>query len=160
MFQIHGGRRNEGQVLVNGMSAGYQGMGVSGYTPEVGNAQEINVTLSGALAESVTGGPQVNVIQQAGRQQLQREHVLQLRGRRVPDREPQRRAEGLRPDRRSRSRSCGTSTRRSAARSRDRVWFFASFRYQGNRQRINMLTNANAGDPTKWTYAPDDKAGD
>ena len=36
VFQIHGGRRNEGQVLVDGMSGGYQGMGVSGYAPEVG----------------------------------------------------------------------------------------------------------------------------
>jgi carboxypeptidase family protein len=31
VFQIHGGRRNEGQVLIDGMSGGYQGMGVSGY---------------------------------------------------------------------------------------------------------------------------------
>ncbi len=66
VFQIHGGRRNEGQVQVNGQSAGYQGMGVSGYTPEVGNAEEINVTLSGALGEAVTGGPQVNVISRQG----------------------------------------------------------------------------------------------
>ena len=29
VFQIHGGRRNEGQVLVDGLSAGFQGMGVS-----------------------------------------------------------------------------------------------------------------------------------
>jgi len=41
VFQIHGGRRNEGQVLVDGMSGGYQGMGVSGYVPEVGNSQEV-----------------------------------------------------------------------------------------------------------------------
>ena len=66
MFQIHGGRRNEGQVQVNGQSAGYQGMGVSGYTPEIGNAQEVNVTLSGALAEAVTGGPQLNIVSKQG----------------------------------------------------------------------------------------------
>src|SRR6187399_1669373 len=66
VFQIHGGRRNEGQVQVNGQSAGYQGMGVSGYTPEIGNAQEVNVTLSGALAEAVTGGPQLNIISKQG----------------------------------------------------------------------------------------------
>jgi len=28
VFQVHGGRRNEGQVQTDGMSAGYQGMGV------------------------------------------------------------------------------------------------------------------------------------
>ena len=41
VFQAHGGRRNEGQVQVNGLSAGWQGMGVSGYMPEVNSAQEV-----------------------------------------------------------------------------------------------------------------------
>src|SRR4030095_9364824 len=38
VFQIHGGRRNEGQVLVDGMNGGYQGMGVSGYVARGGDA--------------------------------------------------------------------------------------------------------------------------
>ena len=66
MFQIHGGRRNEGQVLVDGMNGGYQGMGVSGYVPEVGNAQEVVFSLSGGLGESTTGGPQMNIIPKQG----------------------------------------------------------------------------------------------
>ena len=41
VFQVHGGRRNEGQVLVDGMSGGYQGMGVSSYVPDIGNSQEV-----------------------------------------------------------------------------------------------------------------------
>src|SRR5262249_60097857 len=49
VFQIHGGRRNEGQVLVDGMNGGYQGMGVSGYVPEVGNAEEVVFSLTGGL---------------------------------------------------------------------------------------------------------------
>ncbi len=66
VFQIHGGRRNEGQVLVDGMNGGYQGMGVSGYVPEVGNSQEVVFTLSGGLGEATTGGPQMNVIPKQG----------------------------------------------------------------------------------------------
>ena len=66
MFQIHGGRRNEGQVLVDGMNGGYQGMGVSGYVPEVGNAQEVVFSLSGGLGEATTGGPQMNIIPKQG----------------------------------------------------------------------------------------------
>src|SRR5205809_5172748 len=50
VFQAHGGRRNEGQVHVEGLSMGYQGMGVSFYVPDVGNAQEVNFTLSGGMA--------------------------------------------------------------------------------------------------------------
>src|SRR5499427_4394735 len=66
VFQIHGGRRNEGQVLVDGMNGGYQGMGVSGYVPEIGNSQEVVVTLSGGLGEATTGGPQMNIVTKQG----------------------------------------------------------------------------------------------
>src|SRR6185503_16182780 len=66
VFQIHGGRRNEGQVLVDGMNGGYQGMGVSGYVPEVGNSQEVVFSLSGGLGEATTGGPQMNVVGKQG----------------------------------------------------------------------------------------------
>ena len=66
MFQVHGGRRNEGQVLVDGMSGGYQGMGVSSYVPEVGNSQEVVFSLSGGLGEATTGGPQMNIIGKQG----------------------------------------------------------------------------------------------
>jgi len=62
VFQVHGGRRNEGQVQVDGMSAGYQGMGVSSYVTEIGNAQEVVFTLAGGLGEAVTGGPQMNIV--------------------------------------------------------------------------------------------------
>jgi len=66
VFQIHGGRRNEGQVLVDGMNGGYQGMGVSGYVPEVANSQEVVFSLSGGLGEATTGGPQMNIIGKQG----------------------------------------------------------------------------------------------
>src|SRR5262249_48967993 len=49
VFQVHGGRRNEGQVLVDGMSGGYQGMGVSSYVPDIGNSQEVNLSLASGL---------------------------------------------------------------------------------------------------------------
>jgi hypothetical protein len=39
---------------------------------------------------------------------------------------------------------------------RDRLWFFGTYRYQGNRQYVaNIFANKNAGDATKWTYDPD-----
>jgi hypothetical protein len=66
VFQIHGGRRNEGQVLVDGLSAGFQGMGVSFYVPEVGTAQEVTFSLSGGLGEAGTGGPQMNIVPRQG----------------------------------------------------------------------------------------------
>jgi hypothetical protein len=157
VFQIHGGRRNEGQVQVNGQSAGYQGMGVSGYTPEVGNAEEINVTLSGALGEAVTGGPQVNVISRQGgnifsgqmfvnfaNSSFQAENLSQTQ-----------KDSGLTPIELQKLWDVNPSF--GGPIMRDRLWFFGSFRHQGNRQKINIFTNANAGDATKWTYAPTTK---
>ena len=66
VFQVHGGRRNEGQVLVDGQSAGFQGMGVSSYIPEVANQQEVTFSISGGLGEAVTGGPQMNIVGKQG----------------------------------------------------------------------------------------------
>ena len=66
VFQAHGGRRNEGQVQVDGLSIGWVGMGVSSYVPEVSIAQEVNFTLSGGLGEAPTGGPQMNIVPKQG----------------------------------------------------------------------------------------------
>ena len=39
---------------------------------------------------------------------------------------------------------------------KDRVWYFVTARTQGStRAIVNMFYNLNAGDPTKWLYAPD-----
>jgi hypothetical protein len=154
VFQIHGGRRNEGQVQVNGQSAGYQGMGVSGYTPEVGNAQEINVTLSGALAEALTGGPQVNVISRQGGNTFSGSMFFtfansSFQGDNLSEEQI---ATGLTPTTLEKLWDVNPSF--GGPIVRDRLWFFGSFRHQGNRQRVNMFTNANAGDVTAWTYVP------
>ena len=66
VFQAHGGRRNEGQVQVDGLSIGWVGMGVSSYVPEVSVAQEVTFTLSGGLGEAPTGGPQMNIVPKQG----------------------------------------------------------------------------------------------
>ena len=39
---------------------------------------------------------------------------------------------------------------------KDRVWYFVNARTQGSTSTIaSIYYNQNAGDPTKWTYAPD-----
>jgi hypothetical protein len=157
VFQIHGGRRNEGQVLVDGLSAGFQGMGVSFYVPEVGTAQEVTFSLSGALGEVVTGGPQMNIIPRAGgnvfsgsifatfaNESMQGDNFTQE----IVD-------AGLdAPNKLQKlwefNPAFGGPIRR------DRLWFYGTFRHQGNRQYVaGMFANRNAGDPTKWTYEPD-----
>ena len=52
VFQAHGGRRDEGQVHVEGLSMGFQGLGVSSYVPEISTAQEVNFTIAGGMGEA------------------------------------------------------------------------------------------------------------
>jgi hypothetical protein len=157
VFQIHGGRRNEGQVLVDGMSGGYQGMGVSGYAPEVGTAQEIVFSLSGGLGEATTGGPQLNIIGKQGGNRFAGTFFINGSGSAFVN-------DNLSADQRAK----GLSTPLKPIKlfdinpsvggpiMHDRLWFFATYRYQMNRQSVASLwDNRNAGDNTKWTYDPD-----
>src|SRR5262249_59961889 len=57
VFQVHGGRRNEGQVLVDGMSGGFPGMGGSSYVPGIGKSQGEGVNITGGLRQAAAGGP-------------------------------------------------------------------------------------------------------
>ena len=157
VFQIHGGRRNEGQVLVDGMSAGYQGMGVSGYAPEVGNSQEIVFSLSGGLGEATTGGPQLNIIgKQGGNMFAGSLFVNGSESAFVNDNlSDEQRAQGLSTPLKPKQ-LYDINPSFGGPIKRDRLWFFASYRYQRNIQTVaSMWDNLNAGDNTKWTYAPD-----
>src|SRR5262245_44030333 len=131
VFQIHGGRRNEGQVLVDGMSAGYQGMGVSGYAPEVGHSQEIVFSLSGGLGEATTGGPQLNIIGKQGGNMFAGSFFVNGSGSGLVN-------SNLSADQKAK----GLSTPLKPIRLydinpsfggpivRDKLWFFATYRYQ------------------------------
>ena len=157
VFQIHGGRRNEGQVLIDGMSAGYQGMGVSGYAPEVGNSQEIVFSLSGGLGEATTGGPQLNVIGKQGGNRFAGSFFINGSGSAfVNDNlSDEQRAKGLSTPLKP-IKLWDINPSFGGPIKRDRLWFFATYRYQMNRQSVaSMWDNKNAGDNTKWTYDPD-----
>jgi hypothetical protein len=157
VFQIHGGRRNEGQVLLDGMSAGYQGMGVSGYVPEVGNAQEVVFSLSGGLGEATTGGPQMNIVGKQGGNQFHGSIFASGTGSAFQ-------GSNLTADVRAKGLKAADSIQRLWETNlalggpivRDRLWFFGTYRHLISRQNVaSMWANKNAGDPTKWTYDPD-----
>jgi hypothetical protein len=157
VFQIHGGRRNEGQVLVDGMSGGYQGMGVSSYVPEVGNSQEVVFSLSGGLGEATTGGPQMNIIGKQGGNIFSGSFFISGSGSALVGSNvtPELQAQGLTvplvP-----LKLWDVNPSYGGPIIRDKLWFFGTYRYQMNRQSVaSMWVNKNAGDPNAWTYAPD-----
>jgi hypothetical protein len=154
VFQIHGGRRNEGQVLVDGMNGGYQGMGVSGYVPEVGNAQEVVVTLSGGLGEATTGGPQMNIVTKTGGNTFAGGFFISGTGDKFQGENLA--GSGLTATN-SLQKLVEVNPSFGGPVVRDTLWFFGTFRYLTSRQSVaSMWTNLNAGDPTKWTYLPAD----
>src|SRR5262245_57077700 len=157
VFQIHGGRRNEGQVLVDGMNGGYQGMGVSGYVPEVGNAQEVVFSLTGGLGEATTGGPQMNIVGKQGGNQFHGTIFFSGTGSAFQGSNPSSdvRAKGLKAKNLNK-KLFETNVAVGGPIVRDKLWFYATYRNMISRQNVaSMWVNKNAGDPTKWTYDPD-----
>jgi hypothetical protein len=157
VFQAHGGRRNEGQVQINGLSAGWQGMGVSGYVPEVNSAQEVSFQVTGGLGEAGTGGPQMNLIPKEGGNTYRGTFFVNFagdgwQGSNLSD---EQRASGLREINRL-VQTWDLNPTFGGPIKRDRLWFFATARYFITENTVaGIFANKNAGDATKWTYDPD-----
>jgi hypothetical protein len=157
VFQIHGGRRNEGQVLVDGMNGGYQGMGVSGYVPEVGNSQEVVFSLSGGLGEATTGGPQMNIIGKQGGNRYSGSFFVSGTGSGLQgtNLDASQQALGLTAVN-SINKLWDVNPSFGGPIIRDKLWFFGTYRYQVSRQNVaSMWVNKNAGNPNSWSYDPD-----
>jgi hypothetical protein len=157
VFQIHGGRRNEGQVLVDGMNGGYQGMGVSGYVPEVGNSQEVVFSLAGGLGEATTGGPQMNIVGKQGGNRFAGTFFMSGTGSAFQGNNltPEVIAKGLTATGNI-QKLWEVNPSFGGPIVRDKLWFFGTFRYLLSKQGVpSMWVNKNAGNPNAWTYDPD-----
>ena len=161
VFQVHGGRRNEGQVLVDGMSGGYQGMGVSSYVPDIGNSQEVVFSITGGLGEATTGGPQMNIIGKQGGNRFAGNLFINGTGNKLQGSNltPEIQAKGLKSAN-TLNKAWDINPTVGGPIIKDKLWFWGGYRYQINRQGVaNMYVNLNAGDPSKWTYLPADGQG-
>src|SRR5581483_1078092 len=67
-FTAHGGRGNEGTIQIDGMNVGsaFNGGGVAGFGYPIGEAAEIQMTVTGGLGETDRGGPQFNIVPKTG----------------------------------------------------------------------------------------------
>jgi hypothetical protein len=159
VFGGAGGRTNEGRVSVDGISVGsaFNGAGVSSYIADVGNAREVTMTTSGGLGEAENGGPSLNIVPKEGGNSLSGTFFAAgvtsgMIGSNYTD---ELRARGL---------TTPGVTRKvwdfnlgvGGPIKQDRLWFFGTFREEGTERSVpGMFANANAGDPTKWTYVAD-----
>ena len=76
LFTAHGGSTQDGRLTVDGINTGSSrgGAGVSSYVPDMQNARRSTFSISGNLGEAETGGPQMTIDAEDGRQHVQR-HV-------------------------------------------------------------------------------------
>src|SRR5262247_373519 len=67
-FPIHGGRNNEGRLMIDGLNIGNPpgGNQPTSYIADVGNAQEVTFVTAGGLGESETAGLVMNVVPKTG----------------------------------------------------------------------------------------------
>jgi hypothetical protein len=159
VFGGFGGRSNEGRVNVDGISVGsaFNGAGVSSYIADVGNAREITMITSGGLGETEGGGPSLNVLPKEGGNSIRGTFFAAgVTGGMVGSNYTQ--------SLRDRGLTTPGETRKvwdfnlgiGGPVARDRLWFYGNFREEGSERTVpGMFANANAGDPTRWTYVAD-----
>ncbi len=160
VFTSHGGRGNEGRVQVDGLNIGaaFNGGGVSGYVSDTPNAQEISMTLSGGLGEAEIGGTQMNVIPKTGGNTFAGTVFLSTAGEwsQGSNIDDELEAFGI-TNPNALVSNWDASASLGGPIKRDRMWFFGTFRDFGTHQVIpGGFWNKNTGDPTKWTYEPDE----
>jgi len=158
LFGIHGGPATEGRLQVDGMNVGASrgGGGVSGYSVDTANVQEVTFRTSGGMGEAETGGPYMNFVPKTGGNQFKGTASFQASG------------SGLQSDNYNdylRSVLNKPSTliglydvdgALGGPIKKDKLWFFYLGRTYGSSTSITgMFANRNAGNPNAWSYDQD-----
>jgi hypothetical protein len=155
-FSSHGGRTNEGRVLLDGLQVGaaVNGAGTGLYMPDTGSAQEVTVSLSGGLGEAEAGGAVMNIIPRTGGNAFSGIAFASSaggwsQGSNLDDRL---RGFGL-TDPPKIINNWDYSASLGGPIKRDRIWFYGTYRDFGQHQDIpGMYANRNAGDASRWNY--------
>jgi hypothetical protein len=158
-FPMHGGRLNEGRLLLDGLNVGSPpaGNSATSYVVDTGDADEVSFSAASGLGESETSGLVMNIVPKTGgnttrgsifasgtSQSLQSDNLSQaLKNQGLTAASPLTKVYDL-------SGTLGGPI------VPDRVWYFVNAHTGGNTKTSpNVYYNLNAGDPTAWLYAPD-----
>jgi hypothetical protein len=158
-FSIHGGRTSDTRLQLDGVRLGnvLSPGEFSNFVPDQGATQEVAIDYGAISAELAFGGLRINLVPKEGGNTFK--GSLFLTG--VNDKWQ---SDNLTAD--LQSRGLPAPNRMKLAYDinpsgggpivRDKLWFFASGRAQTNQNYIaGQFANANAGDPSKWTYVAD-----
>jgi hypothetical protein len=158
-FPLHGGRQNEGRLLLNGLTVGSPPSGNSAttYDVDVGSAQEVTFTTSGGLGESETAGLVMNIVPRAGGNTRHGSAMASGTSERLQ-------ASGVTPALSAQGVTAAPPLSKVYDFSgtfggpiiTDRLWHFLTAHSGGSTRRsANVYYNRNAGNAAEWLYAPD-----
>jgi hypothetical protein len=159
IFPIHGGRGVESRVTIEGMNVSNPpgGNQPPNYTADIGNAQEVTMTTSGGLGEFETAGLTMNIVPKQGGNSLSGLFFVSgfSEGMQSDNFTDELRARGAtQPTPVTRVYDVNTAI--GGPIVRDRLWYYFSFRVQGQRQNtLNVYYNRNAGNASSFVYDPD-----
>ncbi len=159
IFPIHGGRGVESRLTVDGLNISNPpgGNQPSNYVADVGNASEVTMTTSGGLGESETAGLTVNIVPRQGGNTMSGMVFYSgfSKGMQSSNYDPELAARGvLQPNPVYHVYDFNTAV--GGPIVRDKLWYYMSVRWQGQRQNtLNLYANQNAGNPNAWTWVGD-----
>jgi hypothetical protein len=158
-FPIHGGRANEGRLLVNGLVVGSppNGNSATSYSVNVTDAEQVTFTAASGLGERETSGLVIDLVPRVGGNTTAGVVYISATGKNLQadNVTAALRAQNVRPAT-PLSNVYDLWGSIGGPVLRDRVWYFANAHTGGfRRESANVYYNLNAGIPTAWRYLPD-----
>ena len=158
-FPIHGGRANEGRLFLDGLNVGSPPVGNSAtnYVVDTGTAEEVTFLTVPALGEVETAGLIMNIVSRSGGNVVRGSFFASATGSSLQ-------SDNLTPAVRAQGIAAATPLSRVYDFSgtlggpirKDRLWYFVNAHTGGSTRDVaNVYYNLNAGDASKWLYAPD-----
>ena len=159
-FPIHGGRGNEGRLALDGFTVGGPAVGNSAtsYVVDAGAAtEEVTFASASGLGENETGGLVMNLVPKTGGNSTHGSLFFSGTGKKLQ-------SDNLTPALKLQgvtaasplSKVYDVSGTIGGPIAKDRLWYFATAHRGGSTtDSTNVYYNLNAGDPAKWSYAPD-----
>src|SRR5262245_27999968 len=157
-FPIHGGRSNEGRLTLDGVAVGgASSNSPTSYVVDVGAAEEVTFAAAGGMGETDSGGLVMNLVPKTGGNSAHGSLFVSGTGEKLH-------SDNLTPALKDQGVTAASPLRKvydvsgtiGGPIARDRVWYFVTAHRGGSTTNsTNVYYNLNAGDPTKWSYAPD-----
>jgi len=154
---VHGSKNVDQRIMLNGVSIMtlQAGGNIGGQQPDVGSAAEIAVDTSSLSAEGATGGLRINFIPKDGGNTFGNSTFFtfanqSMQGNNYTD---ALKTAGLAtPTQIDYTYDVNESL--GGPLKKDKVWFWFSTRWNKSANFAGIFTNANAYNPSLWTYAP------